>query len=199
MVKKILQKESPVLRKISESVSIEDIKTQKIQTIIKEMKQSLGSQDDGVAIAAPQIGYSVRIFVVSKKVENIIKDTKKNKKDNLIDPENETKQPLINTVFINPIVKKLSKEKKILEEGCLSVRYLYGKVSRSNKVTVEAFDESGKKFTQGVVGLLAQIFQHEIDHLNGILFIDKAKFVEEVMPSQIKPEMENSIKKSKNA
>jgi peptide deformylase len=62
-----------------------------------------------------------------------------------------------------------------MEEGCLSVRYLYGKVSRGVKVTVEAYDETGKKFSKGGSGLIAQIYQHETDHLNGTLFIDKAK------------------------
>jgi peptide deformylase len=188
MIKKILQKESPVLRKISESVPLESIGTTKIQTIIKEMKASLASQDDGVAIAAPQIGYSLRIFVVSKKVDSIIKESKRTKKTEGVEEEQEVKDTGVDTVFINPVIKKLSKDKKILEEGCLSVRYLYGEVSRSNKITVEAYDENGKKFTKGVSGLLAQIFQHEIDHLNGILFIDKAKFVEEVLPPHLTQE-----------
>ena len=72
-----------------------------------------------------------------------------------------------------------------MEEGCLSVRYLYGKVSRANKVTIEAFDESAKKFTRGASGILAQIFQHETDHLDGVLFIDKAKDLTEVLPEEI--------------
>ena len=71
-----------------------------------------------------------------------------------------------------------------MEEGCLSVRYLYGKVSRGLKATIEAHDENGKKFERGGTGLLAQIFQHEVDHLNGILFIDKTKYVEEILPKQ---------------
>ena len=66
------------------------------------------------------------------------------------------------------------------------MRYLYGKVKRSDKALIEAYDEDGKKFTIGGSGLLAQIFQHEVDHLNGVLFIDKAKYVEEIIPSHIK-------------
>ena len=72
-----------------------------------------------------------------------------------------------------------------MEEGCLSVRYLYGKVVRSQKATVAAYDASGRKFTKGASGIVAQIFQHEVDHLNGILFIDKARSVEEVIPEHI--------------
>jgi peptide deformylase len=59
---------------------------------------------------------------------------------------------------------------------------LYGKVKRAEKATVVAYDEYGKKFTKGGSGLLAQIFQHETDHLDGVLFIDKAKFIEEIPP-----------------
>lgn len=178
-MKDILQQESLVLREISKDVPLEKITSPEIQKIIKEMKSALLSQDDGVAIAAPQIGYSLRIFVVSGKVKNI---TKKNKGD---DEENDkSKYPDI--VFINPTIKKISKERVVLEEGCLSVRYLYGQVSRGVKATVEAYDENGKKFTQGGTGLLAQIFQHEVDHLNGILFIDKAKNIEEITPEEVR-------------
>ena len=66
-----------------------------------------------------------------------------------------------------------------MDEGCLSVRPLWGQVERSVNATVEAYDENGNKFTQGAGGLLAHIFQHETDHLNGVLFIDKARHIRE--------------------
>lgn len=179
MSKKILQKEAAVLRKIASPVEIKEITSPKTKKILGEMKSALDSQDDGVAIAAPQIGYALRIFMVSRKVENIVK--KKSEKD-IDDIENSNSKDII---FINPIIKKISKEKKHVEEGCLSVRYLYGEVLRSNKATVEAYDENGNKFTKGGSGLLAQIFQHEIDHLNGVLFIDKARNVEDMPPEKI--------------
>lgn len=68
----------------------------------------------------------------------------------------------------------------MLEEGCLSVRYVYGKVLRPEKVTIEAHDENGKKFSRGFSGLLAQVVQHENDHLNGILFTDKATDIQKI-------------------
>lgn len=172
-MKKILQKEAEVLREISQDIPLNSIGSPKIQRIIKEMKEALASQDDGVALAAPQIGYPMRIFVVSKKVFELLGKTKK-------DPGEEI--PIDDAVFINPILKKVSKEKKVVEEGCLSVRWLYGKVKRGTKATVQAWDENGQKFERGGTGLLAQIFQHEVDHLNGVLFIDKAKYVEEIPP-----------------
>ena len=69
-----------------------------------------------------------------------------------------------------------------MPEGCLSVRPLYGKTFRSTKATITAYNKNGKKFTRGASGLLAQIFQHETDHLNGILFIDHAKDIKEEVP-----------------
>ena len=166
---KILQKENKILREKSTEINVKEINSLKIKKVLREMKEALESQDDGVAIAAPQIGYNFSIFVVSKKAFEMTK--KYAHIDN-------------HMVFINPKITKLSKEKKEMEEGCLSVRYLYGKVKRSVKATIEALDETGEKFTMGGSGLLAQIFQHETDHLNGILFIDKAKNLEEVLPEK---------------
>ncbi|MBA3733189.1 peptide deformylase [Patescibacteria group bacterium] len=181
MTKRILQKEALVLRKMAEEIPQNEIISPKIQSILEEMKTALASQDDGVAIAAPQIGYALRIFVVSGKVESISKKIR-NKNEDL---EKRTVN-FPDQVYINPVIKKLSKEKKLMEEGCLSVRFLYGKVTRSNKASVVAYDENGKKFTRGGTGLVAQIFQHEVDHLNGILFTDKAKEIEEMIPEHMK-------------
>ncbi len=166
MPKKILQKTEKVLRQIAKEVLIKDIKTLKIKKVLREMSESLLSQHDGVAIAAPQIGYSLRIFVVSGKVF-------KKETEEITPPD---------AVFINPKISKLSKDKEWVPEGCLSVRPLYGKTYRSKKALVTAYDENGKKFSRGASGLLAQIFQHETDHLNGILFIDHAVEVREEEP-----------------
>jgi len=81
------------------------------------------------------------------------------------------------------IIKK-SKKETWVEEGCLSVRWWYGKIKRRNKITIEAYNKSGKQFTRGASGLLAQVFQHEIDHLDGILFTDKAKGLKEIKPQE---------------
>ncbi len=178
-MKKILQKDAPVLRKIAENVPIDSIGTKEVSKIIDEMKEALWSQDDGVAIAAPQIGYPLRIFVVSKRVWTIIKDDKKDKSESEM-----TEDMGLDMVFINPVIKKISKKRNLVEEGCLSVRYLYGKVSRANQVKIEAYTEDGKKFERGGTGLLAQIFQHETDHLDGILFIDTATDLEDLPPEK---------------
>ncbi len=187
-MKTIVQADDPVLRAIAKDVPEKEITSLKIQRVIKEMKEALASQDDGVALAAPQIGYSLRMFVLSPKVPHLARKQKRKKKeeDNEEDliPEHEPKVEHI--VFINPVITKLSKEKKIMEEGCLSVRYLYGEVKRSEKASIEALDEKGRRFTKGASGLLAQIFQHEVDHLNGVLFIDKAKYLQDLPPAHVK-------------
>ncbi len=193
---KILQKEEPVLREIAREVGIEEITSTKIRKIISEMKEALNSQDDGVAIAAPQIGYNLRIFVVSGKVDEIIAEAKRNKSKKTLDEIVEERPPVHSPdmVYINPVIKKISKERKNMEEGCLSVRYLYGQVSRAKKATVVAYDEFGNKFERGGTSLLAQIFQHEIDHLDGVLFIDKAENIEEILPEEVKKHERKSRK-----
>ncbi|KKQ77454.1 MAG: hypothetical protein A3A96_01710 [Candidatus Zambryskibacteria bacterium RIFCSPLOWO2_01_FULL_39_39] len=184
----IVQKENKILRKVSKEVPIENIRSRKVETIIRRMIKALNSQDDGVAIAAPQIGENLRIFIVSKKIFEIMEDEKigkKSKRENLDKFENK-KTDFKDMVFINPEILKISKEKITVDEGCLSVRWLYGKVKRSKKTLIKAYDENGKSFTLGGSGLLSQAFQHETDHLNGILFTDKASNLKEVPPTKEK-------------
>ena len=88
-------------------------------------------------------------------------------------------------VFINPRITKTSKKKNLLVEGCLSVsdpsgKLIYGQVERFEKLTVEAYDASARKFTRGASELFAQVIQHELDHLNGALFTDKAKEIKKI-------------------
>src|SRR3989338_618809 len=180
-MKRILQKEEQVLRGLAKEVPESDIRGVKIKKVLKEMSEALLNQSDGVAIAAPQIGYSLSIFVVSGKIFD--KDFLSNRKDKTEEKEVKKKKEK-DLVFINPKIIKLSGEKEWVPEGCLSVRWLYGKTLRSKKATVTAYDERGKKFTRGASGLLAQIFQHETDHLEGILFIDHAKDIKEEKPNE---------------
>lgn len=185
-MEEIVQKDNRILRKIAKEVPIEEISSRKINTIIRRMIKALDSQEDGVAIAAPQIGENLRIFVVSKKIFEIIdqeKAEKKSKIENINYPEKQ-KPEYKDLVFINPEIIKISKKKFLTEEGCLSVRWLYGKVERAEKTLVRAYNEEGKQFTMGGSGLLSQAFQHEIDHLNGVLFIDKAKDLKEIPPEK---------------
>lgn len=174
---KILQKESLVLRQKAEEVPRSEIKTPRIKKILDKMIKALDEQDDGVAIAAPQIGENLQIFVMSKRVYEMMNKKILKEKD------------VRDEVFINPKITKISKEKEMVDEGCLSVRWLYGKVNRSKKATIEAYDADGKKFIMGGSGIIAQIFQHEMDHLRGILFIDKAEDLEELPPQKPAPKI----------
>ncbi|MES2436800.1 MAG: peptide deformylase [Patescibacteria group bacterium] len=167
----IVQKGDPVLRGIAQDVPVSEIISPKIKDVIKRMQIAMHGEDDAVAIAAPQIGEPVRIFLVSGKVFV----------PNYPDIEPDTHIP-VDLVCINPKILKLSKRKKKMAEGCLSVRWLYGNVQRSIQATIEYYNEKGEKFERGAAGLLAQIFQHEIDHLDGILFIDKAEDIEDQPP-----------------
>lgn len=177
----IVQTDNPVLRKTAKEVPLSEIGTPKINKIIEEMKKAMDACDDGVAIAAPQIGKSLQIFVVSPKAfitseEKSIEELKKIK----------------HSVFINPKIKKLSVKTNILDEGCLSVRGIFGKIKRAEKATIEAYDENGKKITRGASGLLAEVFQHETDHLKGVLFTDTAVELYQV------PEKDKACDDSKN-
>ncbi len=170
-MKKIVQKGEKVLNEEANLVPTEEIGSEKIQQVLKDMSEALLAEKDGVAIAAPQIGVSLRIFVISGHIfdtEAVEKDDKSLK----ITPD---------FVFINPEITNLSQKKEWTDEGCLSVRGTFGKVRRATKASVTAYNEKGEKFTRGGSGLLAQIFQHETDHLDGVLFIEKAKQLEEIV------------------
>ncbi len=147
-------KENKILRNISEEVL--DIKSDEIQNLIKDMKTTLKSISNGVGLAAPQVGKNVRIFIASDDLR------------------------LNQTVFINPKIIAMSEKYVLKDEGCLSLPEFYGKVKRAEWVKAEAYNENGRKFKIKAKGLISQLIQHEIDHLNGILFVDKAEKVEVV-------------------
>lgn len=146
------------LRERSKKVGV--ISTE-IEQLIEDMKQATLDWEDsrkhevGVALAAVQVDRLLRIIVVRNDFDN--------KKDRTF------------KVFINPEVTKL--EGKLIEdyEGCLSIKDIYGKVLRHEKVRVKAIGENGQTVRVTAEGFLARIFQHEIDHTNGIVFIDHIK------------------------
>lgn len=158
---KLVKQDHPALHAIADEVPVEDITTPKIQKVLKDMRTALTAYNvegmNGVAIAAPQIGVPLRIFLVHSTAKE------------------KTKLPTL--VAINPVIVKLSKKKNLVGEGCLSVPDDYGAVNRSTHATIRAYDENGERYERGAGGLLAQIFQHEVDHLDGILFVDKAEKV----------------------
>ncbi|MSR70706.1 peptide deformylase [Candidatus Kaiserbacteria bacterium] len=161
----IVQDGDPVLRMKAAPVPKKDISSRKIQALIAKMKKALAAEEFGVALAAPQLGEPLRIFVVAGSVFQEKKD------EQIPSPPDR--------VFINPTLTRLSKKKVEMSEGCLSVRGKYGTVIRHEKATVKAQDEQGNPITYHGSGLVGHIFQHECDHLDGILYIDKAVHIEE--------------------
>ncbi|MBI4114630.1 MAG: peptide deformylase [Candidatus Niyogibacteria bacterium] len=157
-----------ILRAKAKEVPQKEIPSKEIQGIVKKMAEVLTATAIGVGLAAPQIGISKRIFIALKKEflqtagsEETVKERKKNPLEKI-------------DVYINPEIIKRSKGKIIKHEGCLSIPEVYGIMERHEKATIRAFNEKGKQFERGASGILSQIFQHEVDHLNGILFIDTA-------------------------
>jgi len=160
---------NPALRKKAQDIPLADVGSKPIQNLIKEMKALLAKEEYGVALAAPQVGEAVKMFIVSGRA--LARDSR-----NSPDEENKKPEapPLPDQIYINPELMKLSRAKKEKHEGCLSIRGKWGTVPRAEKATVRAYDENGVRFTRGASGFLAHVFQHEIDHLEGVLYTDKA-------------------------
>lgn len=156
MVRKIVSVKNPILRAKAKPVKKFD---RKLADLIKDMQDTLKIQKDpeGVGLAAPQIGKSLRVFVVDYK----------NLKRVVVNPQ------ILEKGVIKEIkpAKKKGRTKDILE-GCLSLPHYYGPIKRSTKLKVKYFDEKGKETTETFEGFDAQIMGHEIDHLNGVLFVD---------------------------
>lgn len=156
----IIQNPNNILRQKTQK--IEKI-TPEIKKIISEMWQELKKTAVGLALAAPQIGAPKAVIVMEYKVKN-----EKTGKLEVIIPK---------MVFINPKIIKSSAEKNVEEEGCLSFmanEEIRGEVERAKKIVVKALDEKGKTIRIRAQGFLARVLQHEIDHLNGVLFVDRA-------------------------
>lgn len=144
----ILKHPNETLRKRAEEVAIEEIKTPKFQKLIDDMIETMYTAK-GIGLAGPQVGVLKRLLIA----------------------ERGEKDPI---AFINPKIVSKSWRKVKSEEGCLSVPGKYGIVKRHAKIKIKAITRDGQKTTIAANGLLAIILQHEVDHLNGILFIDKA-------------------------
>lgn len=160
--------ENPALRETSRDIAIADITSDSIRSLIADMKQLLSREEFGVALAACQVGEPVRLFIVSGRA--IAHDAQPSSDD----ADNADVPALPDQVYINPVLLKTSRGKKDKHEGCLSIRGKWGTVPRAEKATIQAYDEHGRAFTRGASGFLAHIFQHEMDHLDGILYTDKA-------------------------
>lgn len=147
------KKDEKFLRKATVNFNFQKYSKKEVRELVKTMRQSMQAAE-GIGLSANQIGLDVRVFVA--KVENKF------------------------YAIFNPEIVLSPKEAVNLDEGCLSVPGVYGVVERPERITLKGFDQHNKPLKIKAWGLLARVFQHEVDHLNGKLFIDKAKTVERV-------------------
>lgn len=148
----------PILEKQCNEVDIEDISSD-ILDIIEDLQSTL-EYGIGLGISAPQIGVDKRIIVVGAKKENI--------------KYNDAEEIPI-TAMINPTWKKLSEDTDVQYEGCMSVPSIRGKVERYKDIELTYYNEKGEKVVKQLNGFFARLVQHECDHLNGVVFLERVK------------------------
>lgn len=143
---------NPILRQISRTVDPADIATAEFRRLVKDLTETMFDAN-GIGIAAPQVNVGLQVAIINAKDDPF--------------------------PIINPVITKHSIRKNSAEEGCLSIPGVFGIVPRPSTVTVRYLDRRGAVVIQELSGLFARVFQHEIDHLNGKLFIDRAKKITE--------------------
>ena len=153
----------PVLRKVAKKLSAEEITSKHTKQLIVAMKHTLVSKKLGIGLAAPQVGKSIALAVIA------VRPT-----------EHRPKVEVFDLVLINPEIIETTGKKKQMWEGCISAGSngeadLFAKVPRYSAVKVKYQDEHGKPQQKTFKDLKAQVIQHEVDHLNGILFVDRVK------------------------
>ena len=149
----IIKIPTPSLRERSVEIDRDFLLSTKIQKLIEDMIPTM-YDDDGVGLAAPQVAQNYRICVLGK----------------VATPDGEE-----DLVLVNPVWEKTGRRKNWDTEGCLSVPNVFGKVKRYNSIHVSAWNKKGEEINFEAKGFFARVIQHEVDHLDGILFIDKAK------------------------
>lgn len=156
MIRDILKIGHPLLRDTAKPLPADMVPSDLVKKLISDLIETM-RHAKGAGLAAPQIGELVRIFVV--EVED--------------NPRYPYKPNIPLTVVINPVIEYLTKDRFDNYEGCLSVPDLRGVVSRCPHIRLRGMDPNGKPIDQEIRGLSAATFQHELDHLNGTLFVDR--------------------------
>lgn len=164
-VKEILKMGNPLLREVAEDFSVEEIKNSETQLLLEDMWHSLAAAG-GIGLAAPQIGISKQLAVIKLTEES----------DRY--PDMEDSEAFI---IFNPKITVLDKTEQGFWEGCLSVPGLRGFVERPRKIRVDFLDENAKPRSIEAEDFLATVFQHELDHLVGKLYVDRIKDITTLM------------------
>ncbi len=157
---KILTHPNPNLKVKSKTLDLSELKNSDTQKLIKKMIKVM-YKDEGIGLAAPQVDKQIRLIVIGKQA---LKQTK-----------NKTQFPNQDLVLINPEILETSEKTSWMQEGCLSLPHVFGDVERSEEIKVKALDSFGNEMEFEASDFFARVIQHEVDHLNGILFIDKAE------------------------
>ena len=178
MILPIVAYGDPVLRKVADAI---DATYPDLEKLITNMKETMYNAS-GVGLAAPQIGKAIRLFLI---------DASPFAEDDNLSEEERTVLKSFNRVFINPKILEEEGEEWIFNEGCLSIPDVREDVSRQPKITIEYQDENFKVHTETLEGLAARVFQHEYDHIEGILFTDKLSTLKKRI---IKKKLENISK-----
>ena len=157
-VRKILKLGDPILRKLSQDITEEEIGEKEFKKLIRDMFDTM-KHAEGVGLAAPQIGVLKKLIVIGSEKNERYPDA-----------------PFVaEQVIINPKVTFQESPIKGYWEGCLSVPGMRGLVERPTKISMEWLDEKFQKHKEMIEGFQAIVFQHEIDHLSGILYVDRLK------------------------
>ena len=145
---KVARMGHPVLRRVAVPIPPDQITTPRVQQLIQDMLDTV-IEYDGVGLAAPQVHHSIRLVLLC------------------LDPDEGFE------AWINPVLTPTTNEELVTTEGCLSVPGLRGDVSRPSGIKVEAYDHMGQTFERHLEGFSAVVAQHECDHLDGVLYVDK--------------------------
>jgi len=165
MLLDLLQVGEPILREKARALSYEEVASGRIKRLIHYMRKTLHSAP-GVGLAAPQVGERIQLAII----EDLAEYMKEVPQEDLALRE---RRPVPFHVIINPCITSLGNENVEFFEGCLSLAGFMAVVPRAREVTIECLDEHSNKRTIHASGWYARILQHEIDHLNGTLYIDR--------------------------
>lgn len=153
---------NPILRIVAKKLSKDEILSDEIQLLIKNIKYTVDKRKYGVGLAAPQVGVNIALALIAIKPTPTRPDRK-----------------VFNKVIINPEIVETYGNKKGMWEGCISFgsgnNFPYGKAMRYRKIKVRYYDEKAAQHVEILDGFVAHVFQHETDHLNGILFVDRVR------------------------
>jgi peptide deformylase len=163
-IRKVARMGHPVLREKARALSSSEIRSAEIQRLIDDMFETMGEYQ-GIGLAAPQVYEDVRIFVAGTEADLPIADMTDDK-------------PMPRFALINPEITVAGKVVELDWEGCLSIPDIRGQVPRARDITVRGFDRDGRRVEFSAAGFPARVIQHETDHLDGVLFLDRMRSFE---------------------